>query len=222
MGHPEDVIVIPPAADAAANDALAWSRFAGGFERLAGRPLAEDEEAWFRARLEVRNAPDGRTASLLALIADQPERTAVIVVEAASYRDDAVAPFVPEGAQTPLAPEDVWAPQLHAIAQAAVALADEKTLDVALDADELTPVKPELGALLCSVDRCGVMGCADDAGAETIVAKRVGAWDQWIAAGHVGLALRDVEGCRRWLTRRSPICGSSSCIRPACMSKRLP
>lgn len=46
-------------------------------------------------------------------MAEQPERTAIIVIEAAAYRDDAIAPFVTEGAQTPLIPEDVWAPQVH-------------------------------------------------------------------------------------------------------------
>lgn len=187
------VIIVPASANVSDAHALAWGGFVSSFERLARRKLEGDEEAWFRARFEVRKASDGRIASVVALIGEQPERTAVIVIEAAAYRDDAVAPFVPDGAQTPLAPEDVWVPQLHALADAAVSAAREKNLYVAIDANELTPIRPDLEALLRSIERCGVMGGTDDAGAETIVAHRVVEWDRWIASGHVGLALRDVD-----------------------------
>jgi hypothetical protein len=150
------LIIIPQTADGVADDALAWDHFSRGVERLARRALRPEEANWFRLRFEVRNASDGRSTSLLAVIGDQPERTAVIVVKAATYRDDHVAPLVPAGATTPLMPEDVWVPQLHALARAAVAIAGDKILYVALDADELTPANSELEALLLSVDGCGV------------------------------------------------------------------
>jgi hypothetical protein len=53
----------------------------------------------FRDRLIVQAATDGRPACLLVLMAEQPERTAIIIVEVAGYRDDAIAPFVTEGAR---------------------------------------------------------------------------------------------------------------------------
>ena len=101
------IVVIPPGDDVAEADGRAWGSFEKSFEMLARRPLEANEAAWFRERLIVQAATDGRHTSLLALMAEQPERTAVIVVEAAGYRDDAIAPFVAEAAQTPLIPEDV-------------------------------------------------------------------------------------------------------------------
>src|SRR3546814_306182 len=183
------VVVIPPEGDVAEADGCAWGSFVQSFELLARRPLQQDEEAWFRERLTVQAAADGRHASLLALVAKQAERTALIVVEAAGYRDCAIAPFVPTGAQTPLIPEDIWAPQVHALAVAAVPIAEERKLYVALDADETSPIRPELGDLLLSIDAFGVMGSTADESAEAILARRADAWDQWIALGQVGRAL---------------------------------
>ena len=187
------LIVIPPGDDVAEADRSAWESFGKSFEMLARRPLEANEAAWFRDRLIVQTAADGRHASLLALMAEQPERTAIIVIEAAGYRDDAIAAFVAEGAKTPLIPEDVWAPQVHGFAVAAAPIAQERHLYVALDVNENSPIRPTLGDLILSVDGFGVMGSTADESAETILAKRVDAWDRWIAIGQVGRALADVE-----------------------------
>ena len=187
------IIVIPPGDDVAEADGRAWEGFRKSFEILARRRLEANEAAWFRDCLVIQAATDGRHASLLALIAEQPERTAIIVVEAAEYRDDAIPPFVSEDAQTPLIPEDVWAPQVHGLAVAAAPIAQERHLYVALDVNENSPIRPTLGDLILSVDGFGVMGSTADESAETILAKRVDAWDRWIALGQVGRALADVE-----------------------------
>lgn len=130
---------------------------------------------------------------MLDLIREQPARTAVIICEAASYRDEQVAPFVPAHATTPLAPEDIWVPQLHALADAATDIAAANQLYVALDANELRPIRAALGDLLQSIYRCGVMSAEDEKRGETILSRRVDQWDQWIASGHAGLAIRDVD-----------------------------
>jgi len=187
------VIVLPPGDDVAEADGRAWESFGKSFEMLACRPLEADEAAWFRDYLVIQAATDGRHVSLLALMAEQPERTAIIVVEAAEYRDDAIAPFVADGAQTPLIPEDVWAPQVHALAVAVAPIARERHLYVALDVNEGSPIRPVLGDLILSVDGFGVIGSTAEESAETIVAKRVDAWDRWIALGQAGRALADVD-----------------------------
>lgn len=187
------VVLIPPGGDVAEANGRVWVSFVQSFELLARRPLGQGEEAWFREWITVQAAADGRHASLLALVAEQPERTAVIVIEAAGYRDDAIAPFVPTGAQTPLIPEDVWAPQVHALAVEAVPIARERKLYVVLDVNESSPIRPELGDLLLSIDAFGVMGSTADESAEAILTRRIDAWDQWIALGQAGRALADVD-----------------------------
>jgi len=187
------IIVIPPGDDVAEADGRVWESFGMSFEMLARRTLEADEAAWFRDRLIVQKVADGRHASVLALMAEQPERTAIIVIEAAGYRDDAIVPFVAEGVQTPLIPEDVWAPQVHGLAVAAASVARERHLYVALDVNESSPIRTALGDLLLSVTGFGVMGSTAEESAETILAQRVDAWDQWIALGQAGRALADVE-----------------------------
>lgn len=187
------VIVIPPGDDVAEADGRAWKSFGKSFDMLARRTLEADEAAWFRDRLIVQTVADCRHASVLALMAEQPERTAIIVIEAAGYRDDAIVPFVAEGVQTPLIPEDVWAPQVYGLAVAAAPVARERHLYVALDVNESSPIRTALGDLLLSVTGFGVMGSTAEESAETILAQRVDAWDQWIALGQVGRALADVE-----------------------------
>ncbi len=187
------VVVIPAGDDIPEADARAWESFEKSFEILASRLLEADEAARFRERLIIQAATDSRHASLLALMARQPKRTAIIVVDAAVYRNDAIAPFVSEAAQTPLIPEDVWAPQVHALAVAAAPIARDRHLYVALDVNESSPIRPELSDLLLSVDAFGVLGSTADQGTEAILARRVDEWDQWIAHGQVGRALADVD-----------------------------
>lgn len=187
------IILIPPGDDVAEADGLAWQSFKKSFDMLARRPLEPDEAAWFRERLIVQAATNGRHASILALMAEQPERTAIIIIEAAEYRDDAIEPFVAEAAQSPLMPEDIWAPQVHALAVAAAPIIQEQHLYVALDVNENSPTRRELGDLLMSIEAFGVMGSTADESVEAILAKRVDAWDRWIEDGQVGRALADVD-----------------------------
>src|SRR5690606_6762208 len=111
---------------------------------------------WFRARLRTVVAQNRRSRSVLDVITAQSERTAVIVTDAASYRDDNIDLYVAPGASAPLRPEDVWVPQLHALAAAAVELARERMLYVALDANQPSPHREALLNLLRSIPRCGV------------------------------------------------------------------
>ena len=196
------VVVIPPGGDVAEADGLVWSSFVQSFELLARRPLRQDEEAWFRDRLIVHIAPNGRHATLIELVAEQVERTALIVVEAAGYRDDTIASFVPSGARTALIPEDVWVPQVHALAVATVPLALERKLYVVLDINESSPIRPELGDLLLSVEAFGEMGSM----ADEPVARQPGlAWHHlrgWGRTKDRQARLRFFRSAGRWNRRR--------------------
>ena len=106
------VVVIAPGGDAAQADGLVSSSFVQSFESLARRPLRQDEAAWFRDRLIVHAAPTGPHANLLGLVASQAERAALIVVEAAGYRDDTGA--ASDFSHDPL--QQVVGPQLDPVA----------------------------------------------------------------------------------------------------------
>lgn len=196
------VVLVPPGTDRSGAVETVWAQFAASFEVLATRQLEPREVAALKARMNVLVCADRYHSSVLDIIAEQGERTAVIVTEAASYRDDEVESYVAPGAVTPLQPEDVWAPQLHALATGATRLAKEKALYVALDADELSPRRKELFDLLLTVDGCGVMGSDSAEDPETVLSKHVDQWDAWIRQGRLGQALRDVEALPPTLDRQ--------------------
>ena len=77
------------------------------------------------------------------MIAEQLEHAAVIVTDAARYRDGKTRPLVAPGTATPLIPEDVWVPQVYALA-APDRVARERNLYVALDTGQLSPRRPAL------------------------------------------------------------------------------
>ncbi|AGA08329.1 hypothetical protein [Sinorhizobium meliloti] len=187
------VVVAPPGTDQAGAIEVALAQFADSFEVMAKRALQVHEVQALRACFDVVVAADRRHSSVLDIVAAQSERVAVIVTEAASYRDDKIEPYVAPGASTPLQPEDFWAPQLHALASAATKLAGERVLYVALDSNELTPRRRVLSELLLTVDGCGVMGSNSDEDPETILAAHVDQWDAWIREGRLGQALQGVD-----------------------------
>ena len=189
----EFVIIVPPRMDVQKARAEAWNEMRTTFCLLAGRELTPNEQSWLSARFRVIRAPDRRSGSVLEIIENQQEHAAVIIADAAGYRDDKVGAYIEPGASTPLLPQDFWVPQLHALATAAVAVARKRALYVALDANELSPARESLSELLLSIESCGVMGSSRDKDPGTILTAHVHQWDAWIRQGRLGRALRDVE-----------------------------
>lgn len=187
------VVVVAPGSDAAVAMDEAWSQFSKTFQLLADREMESRESEWIRNNFDIAVVADRRCSSVLDIIAAQSTQSVIIVTEAASFRDDAIGAYVAPGAETPLRPEDVWVPQLHALASAAVALAREHAFYVALDADQLSPGREALASLLLSIDGCGVMGSSSDDDPDTILSEQVDQWDAWVREGRLGQALKGVD-----------------------------
>ena len=198
------VVVVPPGMKETDCEVQTWSEIVSTFRLLAGRDMKPSEQDWIRARFRIHAAQDSWSRSALAIIEGQSERTAVIVTDAASYRDANVDPYVAPSALTPLRSEDVWVPHLHALAVAAVELAQKRLLYVALDANHLSPRREALSELLLSIDGCGVMGSSNEVDPDSILAGRVDQWDEWIRAGRLGRALSDVEQLPATLDENKP------------------
>ncbi len=187
------VIVVPPGLNAEECEEEVGSGLADSFRLFAQRKIEPHEQAWMKRRFQLIVASDRRTSSLLDIIRAQPERTSIVVAEAASYRDDGIAPYIAVGASSPLRPEDVWVPQLHALATAAIKLAQMCNFYVALDTNQLSPSQKVLSDLLLSIDGCGVMGSSSEDSPDSVIATRVDQWDAWLREGRLGQALRDIE-----------------------------
>lgn len=187
------VVIVPPLLETEGCDEALFSEITKIFPLVTHCEMEPPVQAWLKRRLQLITAPDQRISSVLDIIRAQPECTSIIVTEASTYRDDKIEPYIAEGASTPLQAEDVWVPQLHALGSAAIMLAQECKLYVALDANQFSPNRKVLSDLLHSIENCGVMGSCSEDSPDTILATRVDQWDAWIREGHLGKALRDIE-----------------------------
>lgn len=151
--------------------------------------LASD--ARFRGRLQIVSTEDCCHESVLAVLRDQPVHTAAIVVDASIYRNENVSPFTILGSSA--RPEDFWAPQIHALAAAAVDVAVSNDMYVLLDTGEFTPTRPALADLLLTINNCGVFGSTYQRGVDYVLASRSEQWDNWLNDGRLGRAIRDID-----------------------------
>lgn len=187
------VLVLPPGSDSERAMTAIHEDVAVCFPLMAGRDMTPQERTFITGRIGVVAAADRRCRSVLDILEIQPEATAVIVTEAAAYRDAATPAFVAVGASTPLLPEDVWAPHLHALARDVADVARCRNIYVALDANELFPTRTEMKDLLESIDNCGVMGSVSRDDPASILAVQVDRWDGLLRDGRVGRVLQEVE-----------------------------
>jgi hypothetical protein len=187
------IIVAAPETDVDGAAVQAWGAMLTAFQMLAGREMPCNAQEWFKARFKVISAPNARARSLLEVIATQLEHAAVIVTDAANYRDEEIKSYIAPGAATPLVPEDIWVPQVHALASGAVLVAREHRMYVALDTGRQSPTRAALQELLVSIDGCGVMGSSKDHDLWAILSERAGRWDEWARGGRLGQVLREIE-----------------------------
>lgn len=195
------VIVAPPGTNPADAVEIAWAQFVESLELFTNRQLNPHEATIFKTLFNIEVAANRHPSSVTRIIEAQGQRTAIIVTQAASYRDDTIAPYIAPSALTPIQSEDIWAPQLHGLASAATELAREKALYVALDSDELSPCRQALSDLLQSIEGCGVIGSSSDDAPEAILAAHVELWDALIREGRLGEALRDLDALPTSLDR---------------------
>ncbi|MET1110413.1 MAG: hypothetical protein ABWX67_02690, partial [Allosphingosinicella sp.] len=195
------VVIAPPQSDVGAWADSVWAQFVDAFQVLAGREMTPPEARVRRAMIEVIAAPDRRHKSLVDIVAAVDGQSAVIVADAASYRDDDVATYIAPGAAVPNQWQDVWVPQVHALASALTAVVRGRPLYAAIDTGELSPHRQALEELLLSIDGCGVMGSKSDESPETFLARSADQWIAWIGEGRLGRALQGVDALPTSLDR---------------------
>lgn len=156
-------------------------------------PPDADPETWFRLIV----APDLRSLSVAEIAGTALERSIVVVLEAANFRDEDIGVPI-DTATAPLIAEDIWAPQLHALCVRLIATVAERQIHIVLEAGKLSPRRPEHRALLESIENAAVLGAGEDADGETFVAENLSHWEQLLADGHVGQVLGEINAYGGW------------------------
>jgi hypothetical protein len=132
---------------------------------------------------------DLRSESVVAEIRDAPERSAVIVYEAATFRNAKVE-LEPDG---PSLPEDFWVPQVHSLCSELLAATRRRNCYIVLDTGELVPRRSVNIEILKSIDEVGLVAGEMADSMESILGDRLDRWDQLIAEGRIGVVIRDIE-----------------------------
>jgi hypothetical protein len=109
-------------------------------------------------RIQIVTPPDLAQETILTIVAEAPQRSVIIVCDAASFRADGVVPHVPAGSGAPTLAEDFWVPHLHALGQAVVEAVRSREVYVVLDAGQTSPYRPDLKSLLESIPGVGLLG----------------------------------------------------------------
>jgi hypothetical protein len=187
------IIVVPPGTHLESAKEQAWGELLSTYRLLTGREMAPRPQKWFKERFEVIVAQDRRSASVIDIIAAQSECVAIVVTEAAVYRDDQIEPYIAPGSLTPLMSQDVWVPQVRALAAAGVDIARQRNVYVAFDTSEMLPARKVLSDLLLSINGCGVVGSSNEADFATMLTTRIDRWDASVREGRLGQVLREID-----------------------------
>ncbi|MER9504697.1 CHAT domain-containing protein [Mesorhizobium sp. M0579] len=148
-------------------------------------PASEHADHWFRF-VELSNL---RSESVIAEVRDVPEKSAIIVYNAAAFRNANVE-LEPD---RPSLSEDFWVPQVHSLCSELIAATHEKNPYIVLDTGEFIPRRSANIEILKSLDDVGLLAGEMAGSMESILADRLDRWDQLIAEGRIGVVIRDIE-----------------------------
>lgn len=178
------IVVTPPDSAALLRDyEIATNRKVN--ESPLRSPAAKDEGPW----LQVREAVDLRVSSVLSALADVASQSAVLVLDAARFRETGPIPEIP---QLNLR-EDVWVPHVHALCSKLVNLAEDAQSYFVVDTGELKPGRDSNLEILMSLDKIGFVSAEEAENGEALLAGRLQAWDQYLAQGTLGPVFQEID-----------------------------
>lgn len=195
----EVVAVLPPAeALASLNHESIIANVLKTAEQHFGRTLQDDEKNVFNERIKIIHADDLRLTSVIKSLDSVSDQSAVIVVAAASYRDEQIA-SQPVSRLTLKLPEDTWIPHLVKLGQSAIELAKHHNYYLLLETGEAPPHKQQNKEALNSIPDCGVFTWTPENEGASIIASQVSGWQEAIENGNVGSAFKSIEALPEWM-----------------------
>ena len=148
-------------------------------------PASEQAEDRFR----FVELSDLRSETVIAEVGDVPERSAIIICDAAAFRNAKIEPE----RDRPSLPEDFWVPQVHSLCSEMLAATRGKGAYIVLDTGELVPRRSDNIEILKSLDGVGLVAGEIPDSMESIPGHRLDGWDQLIAEGRIGVVIRQIE-----------------------------
>jgi hypothetical protein len=194
------VLVIAPPLQAIAelNQANIHRSVVSAAEGHFERTLSDEEIAVIHRQVKTIHAKDLRVVSLLEALESATARCAVIILNAASYRDERLVGS-PLATASPKLPEDLWIPHLVELARAATEVAKNIPCYILIDSGEAPPHKEENQEALRSVPDCGVFVMTFQNDASALIASHVGEWQEQVKLGNVGAAFKSIDALPEWM-----------------------
>lgn len=174
-------------------------------ELVAAHSNLSDNGNSIHERLKIVVPPDLTSDTILSSVAEASVRSVIIIVDASLIRSEGVAPYTATGATSaPSLSEDIWVPQIHALASRVAATVSDMDTYVILDVGQWSPYRAALLDLLMSIDEVGVMGStfADDPNA--LIAEYAEQWNAWLSEGRLGRVLKSIDALPSALDSEKP------------------
>lgn len=178
------IVVTPPGSASAVRDYEAAIN-----HKVSESSIRSQDEKEKGPWLHVREAPDLRVGSIWSALTDMDSRCGIVILDAARFRKSGPFPEVPQFNLK----EDVWVPNIHAICCDLVKLAEDTQSYFVVDTGELKPGRESNLELLMSLDTVGFVSAEGAENGEALLAARLQAWDQYLAAGTLGPVLNEIE-----------------------------
>jgi hypothetical protein len=161
-------------------------------EAYFGRTLADQERSAIDDRVKTIHSTDLRISAVVEALRSVPNDSAVIILNAASYRDeDSVAL---DGATAPRnLPEDIWVPHVVALARVVTETARNLRCYALMVTGEGPPYKEENQAALRSVPGCGVFLAQFENDPWGCIAPHLQQWEEQVKRGNIGAAFKSID-----------------------------
>jgi hypothetical protein len=199
----EVVAILPPLrASTNLNEASILLSTVKASEAHFGRALMDDEKAVMSQRIKVIHTDDLRIASVLKALQSVGNQSAVIVMNAASYRDERI---VPQSIKTlPRLSEDLWIPHFVQLARAVTEMAMKGSYYVLMDTGEMPPHKQENQEALKSVQNCGLFTVSSESDVSAIVATHSQEWQEQVKNGNIHSVFTSIDALPDWMNSQKP------------------
>jgi hypothetical protein len=193
------LIIAPPVqANADLNEANVYLSIVAAAEGHFGRTLAEGEKIAIGQQVKTIHTDSLSITSVVKALQSATGRSAVMILNAASYRDERLSSPCLATAE-PHLPEDLWVPHLVELARAVTEVAKSIPCYMLIDTGESHPHKVPNQEALKSVPDCGLFICEPQNDPSALVASNVLEWQNQVKAGNVGSAFKSIDALPDWM-----------------------
>lgn len=186
-------VILPPKSATKLLEEAVHDALAAGVEALRGSPPDAEELEYLKRRIQILRCPTLAIRDLVAIVAQQGQRSLVAIADASVYQDEAYAAPIVTGLSAVMTAEDRWAPQVAFLCNQCVAAVLSTNSYALVHVAESPAVEYYNEQLLHGIEHCYVTRLFREASIEEQVEAKARRWVPLMLAGQVAAVLGEIE-----------------------------